>query len=417
MGKIDAKVKFDLLDVFLVKLKGTNDRDLSEKRRGSEHQQPSDQSAEEVDVDWPTTNRVRRRQSSPLLETSYSNRIEKRFEDLTDLYYTRLPPDYVLDMTRSQKSTQNTSIVSSIEFDRDDEFFAVGGILKDIKIFDFKLTGQISEDDQPTTHCPVSRISCDYKVSCLSWSSYLKSQVASADYQGIINVWDVTTGKNMTSFSEHKKRAWSVDTSLRNPNLLVSGSDDTTVKVWSINSQSSIFTFLHKGNICCAKFAPNNSNYLAVGSADHDILCYDLRFPSSPVRCYQGHQKAVSYVRWMNDNELISASTDNSLKLWNRESTKCLRTFSGHTNEKNFVGLSVTDDWIACGSETNMVYTYHKHSKTPVAQYRFPMNDRDGKSVDECDPTYFVSSVCWKNDSSKLISANSKGIIYVLQLK
>lgn len=34
----------------------------------------------------------------------------------------------------------------------------------------------------------------------------------------------------------------------------------------------------------------------------------------------------------------------------------CLRTFSGHQNERNFVGLSVdAGQFIACGSETNQV--------------------------------------------------------------
>lgn len=160
-----------------------------------------------------------------------------------------------------------TSIVSSIEFDRDDEFFAVGGILKDIKIFDFKLTNQGPGINKSSMHCPLLRIGCDHKISCLSWSSYIKSQITSSDYQGVINVWDITTGRKMLSFGEHRRRAWSVDTSLTNPNLLASGSDDTTVKVWSVNSPNSLFTLQHKGNICCAKFSPNNSNYLAVGSA------------------------------------------------------------------------------------------------------------------------------------------------------
>lgn len=37
-----------------------------------------------------------------------------------------------------------------------------------------------------------------------------------------------------------------------------------------------------------------------------------------------------------------------------------VRTFKGHTNEKNFVGLTVNSEYIACGSESNEVYVYHK---------------------------------------------------------
>lgn len=37
---------------------------------------------------------------------------------------------------------------------------------------------------------------------------------------------------------------------------------------------------------------------------------------SAPLAVIGGHSKAVSYVRWVGSNQVISASTDNHLKLW-----------------------------------------------------------------------------------------------------
>lgn len=68
-----------------------------------------------------------------------------------------------------------------------------------------------------------------------------------------------------------------------------------------------------------------------------------------------GHRKAVSYVRYLNGRELVSASTDSTLRLWDTKACTPARVFNGHNNEKNFVGLSVDNDFIACGSETNEV--------------------------------------------------------------
>lgn len=147
-----------------------------------------------------------------------------------------------------------------------------------------------------------------------------------------------------------------------------------------------------------------------VGSADHHIHYFDLRNASVPLYTFKGHRKAVSYVKFVSPTELASASTDNTLRLWDVQKdcsvSDCslvwsldvffqlycshiscllyhdfalsilgflgdsyvdpsffllqLRTLRGHTNEKNFVGLSVNNEYIACGSETNEVFVYHK---------------------------------------------------------
>lgn len=178
---------------------------------------------------------------------------------------TRYDGYKVLDTLNYTDIREGSSIVSSIEFDRDQGFFAVGGVTRDIKIYDYGMMGAPSASNM--LHCPVRIMRCGHKISCLSWSPYIKSQLASSDYEGIIDIWDVGTGQKTASLDEHRKRTWSVDICHQNPNLLASGSDDATVKVWSLSSNSSIYTLGQKGNVCCAKFAPNNSNYLAVGSA------------------------------------------------------------------------------------------------------------------------------------------------------
>jgi hypothetical protein len=47
-----------------------------------------------------------------------------------------------------------------------------------------------------------------------------------------------------------------------------------------------------------------------------------------------------------------------------------VRTFAGHTNEKNFVGLTSNGDYITCGSENSSVYTYYKALSKPILSYK-----------------------------------------------
>jgi E3 ubiquitin-protein ligase RFWD2 len=169
-----------------------------------------------------------------------------------------------------------------------------------------------------------------------------------------------------------------------------------------------------KANICCVKYNPGSSNYIAVGSADHHIHYYDLRNISQPLHVFSGHKKAVSYVKFLSNNELASASTDSTLRLWDVKDNLPVRTFRGHTNEKNFVGLTVNSEYLACGSETNEVYVYHKEITRPVTSHRFGSPDMD--DAEEEAGSYFISAVCWKSDSPTMLTANSQGTIKVLVL-
>ena len=45
----------------------------------------------------------------------------------------------------------------------------------------------------------------------------------------------------------------------------------------------------------------------------------------------------------------VFRSTDSQLKLWTLTTPQCARTFKGHINEKNFVGLATDGDYVACG--------------------------------------------------------------------
>lgn len=350
--------------------------------------------------------------------------------------YNTLRP--LATMHYSSDLHNNSTIVSTIVFDKDNEFFAIGGVTRRIKVFDYLAVVRDTVD----IHYPNVEMVSSSKISCIAWNSYHKNIMASSDYEGAVNLWDVQTGLRTKCFHEHEKRCWSVDFNDVDSRLIASGSDDSRVKLWTLNDEHSVATLEVKANVCCVKFNPQSSCHLAFGSADHDVHYYDLRNMNKPLCIFKGHKKAVSYVKFLNANEIISASTDSQLKLWNvNEPPFCLRSYVGHVNEKNFVGLATDGDYVACGSEDNAVYVYFKGLSKPLFNYKIDgssngsngsglrgstngstslRNSLGGLSnydVDRSnDINEFVSAVCWRKQCNVVLAANSRGIIKVLEL-
>nr|XP_051210457.1 protein SUPPRESSOR OF PHYA-105 1-like isoform X2 [Lolium perenne] len=312
------------------------------------------------------------------------------------------------------------NVICSLSFDRDEEYFATAGVSKKIKIFEFDAL----LNDRVDIHYPLVEMPSKSKLSCVSWNNYIKNYLASTDYDGTVQLWDASTGQGFTQFTEHRKRAWSVSFSEVDPTKLASGSDDCCVKVWSINQKNCVDTIRNVANVCCVQFSPYSSRMLAFGSADYKTYCYDLRHTRIPWCTISGHGKAVSYVRFLDPETLISASTDNTLKIWDLNQTNssglstnaCSLTLSGHTNEKNFVGLSVHDGYITCGSENNEVYSYYKTFPMPITSHKFGSIDPITGQETNDDNQQFVSSVCWRGRSNMVVAANSSGSIKVLEL-
>ncbi|XP_051146770.1 protein SPA1-RELATED 4 [Andrographis paniculata] len=311
----------------------------------------------------------------------------------------------------------SSNLVCSLSFDRDGEFFAMAGVNKKIKVFEYNSI--LSEDCD--IHYPVVEMASRSKLSSICWNSYIKSQIASSNIDGIVQVWDVTRNQTVVEMREHERRVWSVDFSVADPTMLASGSDDGSVKLWNTNQGASVGAIKTKANVCCVQFPADSGRAIAFGSADSKIYYYDLRNSKAPLCTLVGHNKTVSYVKFVDSRTLVSASTDNTLKLWDlsmctsRVVDSPLQSFTGHLNVKNFVGLSVSEGYIATGSETNEVYVYHKAFPMPALSFKFSSTDPFSGQVDDT-AAQFISSICWRGQTSTLVAANSMGNVKLLEM-
>ena len=57
----------------------------------------------------------------------------------------------------------------------------------------------------------------------------------------------------------------------------MSGSDDGTVRLWSVREEAPVAAIDAKANVCSVQFSPASAHLLAFGSSNYRVYLYDLR--------------------------------------------------------------------------------------------------------------------------------------------
>ncbi|XP_049380761.1 WD repeat-containing protein RUP2-like [Solanum stenotomum] len=326
--------------------------------------------------------------------------------------------------------------IGVLEFDPCGNFLASGGIARKIRIYAVKSLLQEGEEGErrTSTGAPLALDhgnACDFfmctpaRLGSLKWKPGLGSRVlGSGDYDGVVMEYDLEKKMPVFERDEHGgRRVWSIDYCHSDPVLGASGSDDGTMQMWDprCGDNGKCLAMVqptkeYSTPVCCVEFNPFKGPIVAVGCADRRVYAYDMRKMVDPLFILDGHQKAVTYIRFIDERTIISSSIDGCLKMWNAEDQKVLRTYKGHNNSRRFVGLSVwkPGGLICCGSESNQVFVYDKRWGEPIWVY-----GREPIGLTGHDHG-FVSSVCWQQKDENqctLVAGDSDGVLRVFNGK
>ncbi|BDA69287.1 hypothetical protein CAL7716_034530 [Calothrix sp. PCC 7716] len=164
--------------------------------------------------------------------------------------------------------------------------------------------------------------------------------LASASDDKTIKLWNLKTGKEISSLTGHQNTVRSVVFS-PDGKTLASASDDNTIKLWNVGTGKEITSLTrHEGRVRSVVFSPDGKTLAYSGWWDKTIKLWNLK-TGKGISLLTGHQSGVSSVVFSPDGKtLASASSDNTIKLWNLKTEKEISLLTGHQGTVSSVVFS-----------------------------------------------------------------------------
>jgi WD40 repeat protein len=148
----------------------------------------------------------------------------------------------------------------------------------------------------------------------------------------------------------------------------------------------------------------HNDKYIVSGSMDSTIKVWNMK-NGKYLKTLEGHKLVVESVAITSDDKyIVSGSWDKTIKIWNKRNGKCLRTLEGHNDYVLSVVISSEDEFIVSGSRDGTIKIWD-----------FETGECLKTIEDEWEAS--VTAVAIGKNDEYVLSGNSFGIITIWDIE
>lgn len=244
-------------------------------------------------------------------------------------------------MARNQKNNTKpvcqikvgTNTINAISLSKDNRVVVAGRSL--LKIFNFN---EADKEFTETVNLQGGRREQGLNMSSadVAWSELQENILATGATNGAVIAWDLNMqnrNKQYAIFNEHSRSVSKISFHPGDHNILLSGSQDGSMKLFDVRRKMCLATFYGRADgIRCVQFSPNaNSNCQFASSMDNGyVQIWDTRKPNCYVKEFIAHKGSVYTLDWHPDPEekgiLVTGGRDKTVKVWDTNTDGCDKT-------------------------------------------------------------------------------------------
>ncbi len=182
--------------------------------------------------------------------------------------------------------------------------------------------------------------------------------LASGSDDGTIKIWRLNQGEQLRTLTGHSATVYSLIIS-PDGQKLVSGSGDKTIKIWQLSTGQHIRTLtVHSGTIYSLVMSRDGQT-LVSSSGDKTIKIYEFN-TGKVLHTITGHSDFVRCLAISPDGKtLVSGSDDKTIKIWQLSTGKEIRTLTNHSGWIYSLAISADGQTLVSGSSDKTINIWH----------------------------------------------------------